>query len=388
MMYIYFRTDTFFQKKNIRLSSLKEDVKNNHNDKPSDYDMRTKPQANPILARNSTRDKPWSLYGKETEIRFPKNRPLNGYLVYDCSKRHPGLCGGWSDRISGMLSTFGVAIISRRHFKINHDKPCAFENLLEPNKYDWKLDESKIPSNAKFMYLIDNNSYNLRENSVKTNLENYFTDDVTMIRMNWDMTRDFRMRPNIQEDFPWVTKLQYADIYYGLYHYLFKPGKTVLEKFDGIQKRRKHELLACSHARAGDIGNAPRNFTKIWNFLSKLNRSKYDIFIASDQQYVRDAGIKYLQGYNIITTEGQLGNMDHGRGGCDVFTTSMIDFYTLTTCDLLVITNSGFSIMSAYVRQTPDNLYCMGDSDVFPCSRNVLEDVYPGNMLAPPLKLH
>ncbi|XP_060063147.1 uncharacterized protein LOC132543648 [Ylistrum balloti] len=319
---------------------------------------------------------------------FPEDRPLNGYIVYDCSKRHMGLCGGWSDRLSGILSTFGIAIVARRHFKINHDKPCAFDTFLEPNKYNWKIDESKVPRNTQYMNLIDNNSYKLRVQTVTTNhLENAFLQNVTFIRMNWDMTRDFRKRPNIAGDFPWVSKLQYADIYSELYHYLFKPGKTVLDKFAEIQERRKHKLLACSHSRAGDIGNKPRDFSKIWKFLSKLDRSKYDIFIASDQQYVRDAGIKFLQGYDIITLSGTLGNMDHGSVGCDVFMTSMVDFYTLTTCDLLVITDSGFSIMSAYIRDTSDNLYCMGGNDVFPCSRYNLEDIYPGNMLAPPLKL-
>ncbi|XP_033754133.1 uncharacterized protein LOC117337322 [Pecten maximus] len=354
-----------------------------------DIDRPDIPPDDTVVAAYVEKKRSWSAPVKKGQVMFPENRPLSGYMVYDCSRKYNGLCGGWSDRLSGILSTFGIAIISRRHFKIRHDKPCTFDNYLEPNKYDWKLNESIIPITAQFMYLIDNNSYNLRVSAVKTNhLENVFRDDVTLIRMNWDMTQDFRMRSNITEDFPWISKLQYADIYFELYHYLFKPGKKVLDKFADIQKRRKHELLACSHSRAGDIGNAPRDFTKIWKFLSKLDNSKYDIYIASDQQYVRDAGIKYLQGYDVITLPGVLGNMDHGSVGCDTFMTSMVDFYTLTTCDLLVITNSGFSIMSAYVRGISDYLYCMGESDVFPCSRSVLEDIYPGNMLAPPLKLN
>ncbi|OWF48818.1 hypothetical protein KP79_PYT14596 [Mizuhopecten yessoensis] len=342
----------------------------------------------PILPLNDKRDvvkeRSRTAEDRAVQVFFPEDRTLSGYIVYDCSTQHSGLCGGWSDRMSGILSTFGIAIISRRHFKINHDKPCAFDNFLEPNRYNWTFDKSEIPTNSDYMYLIDNNSKNLRVLSLKTkHLENAFKTNVTFIRMNWDMTLDFRKRPDIAEDFPWVTKLQYADIYYGLYHYLFKPGKTVLHEFANLQKRRKHELLACAHARAGDPGSKRRDFSYIWKFLSKLDRSKYDIFIASDQQYVRDAGIDSLEGYDVITTPGVLGNMDIGSVGCDVFMTGMVDFYTLTTCDLLVLTNSGFSILSAYVRGTSDSLYCMGDNDVFPCSRNTLEDIYPGNMLAP-----
>ncbi|XP_060068779.1 uncharacterized protein LOC132548896 [Ylistrum balloti] len=319
---------------------------------------------------------------------FPVDRPGSGYIVYDCSKKHAGACGGWSDRISGILSTFGLAIIARRRFKINHDKPCAFDTFLEPNKYNWKIDQSEILKNSQYMNLIDNNSYNIRVKTLTTNhLENAFQQNVTLIRMNWDITEEFRRRPNISEDLPWVSKLQYADIYSELYHYLFKPGKTLLDKYGEIQKRRKHDLLACSHSRAGDNSNNSRNFSTTWKFLSTLNSSKYDIYIATDQQKVRDAGIKFLQGYNIITTSGSLGNMDH-VSGCDIFMTSMVDFYTLTTCDLLVISNSGFSMLSAYVRATSDNLYCTGAKDVFPCSRNQLEDIYPYNILAPRLKLN
>ncbi|XP_033754575.1 uncharacterized protein LOC117337619 [Pecten maximus] len=340
------------------------------------------PQNNLVIKIDSAKEDSKSANVNGGQIMFPENRPLSGYIVYDCSIKYAGMCGGLADRLSGILSTFGLAIISRRHFKIRHDKPCALDNYLEPHKYDWKLNESIIPITAQFMNLIDNNSYHLRVSAVKTNhLDNVFRNDVTLIRMNWDMTQDFRLRPNITDDFPWITKLQYADIYSELYHYLFKPGKIVLDKFADIEKRRKHGLLACSHARAGDNRNA--DFTRIWKFLSNLDSSKYDIYLASDQQYVRDAGIKYLHGYDVITMSGRLGNIDFSEVGCDAFMTSMVDFYTLTKCDLLVITDSGFSMISAYVRGTSDNLYCTGKLDIFPCSRNTLEDVYPGNMLAP-----
>lgn len=58
-------------------------------------------------------------------------------LVYRCGETS---CGGYTDRLKGILSLFLLALFSGRSFFIEHARPRRLDALLEPDEIDWRPD--------------------------------------------------------------------------------------------------------------------------------------------------------------------------------------------------------------------------------------------------------
>lgn len=52
--------------------------------------------------------------------------------------------GGMFDRLKGLISVYAVSKIQKKEFKIHFSNPFRLENYLEPNEYDWRIDDSEI----------------------------------------------------------------------------------------------------------------------------------------------------------------------------------------------------------------------------------------------------
>ena len=74
------------------------------------------------------------------------------YIMYRCDKnldKHE--CGGWGDRIKGIMSAYWWAKITGRKLLININKPCDLSKILEPNEINWNI---KQKSYTQFNFLI------------------------------------------------------------------------------------------------------------------------------------------------------------------------------------------------------------------------------------------
>ena len=77
------------------------------------------------------------------------------YVIYECA-RPP--CGGWSDRLKGILSMRALALLTDRQLIINMTYPCDLRHMLVANKDDWNPDQikNKIGSmRVSRMYFMD-----------------------------------------------------------------------------------------------------------------------------------------------------------------------------------------------------------------------------------------
>ncbi|OWF36969.1 hypothetical protein KP79_PYT13526 [Mizuhopecten yessoensis] len=122
----------------------------------------------------------------------------------------------------------------------------------------------------------------------------------------------------------------------------------------------------------------------LWKYFDQLNKTKYDFFVASDTNGVKDLAKKRFPG-NMIDTPGKITHIDQSyhndpRQG---FLKQLLDFYTLVNCDILIITSSGFGMLAAYVRQVDTGLYCWRGTYLRPCSRYTIHNTFPGEVLAP-----
>jgi hypothetical protein len=59
----------------------------------------------------------------------------NKWLIYEC-KNH---CGGWADRLKGIMSVYALSLMTKRHFLIDITTPCNFSKLFVPNLIDWSM---------------------------------------------------------------------------------------------------------------------------------------------------------------------------------------------------------------------------------------------------------
>ncbi|XP_021368489.1 uncharacterized protein LOC110460096 [Mizuhopecten yessoensis] len=317
------------------------------------------------------------------------------YIVYDCSKANSGVCGGWSKRMSGILSTLVISLLTKRRFLINHDKPCALENYLVPVNFDWRYNKSiQINTASSYQDLTAHNSKTLRKYLTgDLDINTYFHQDVSFLRMDWDFTEDFRKRPNINSEIAWIQNLSYADMYKQLYYLLFKPSPLLENALKDQNMHRSRPKLACAHVRVGDNPNMPGDDRRtrprkdiIWHHFDKLNKDEYDIFIATDSNSVKKrAKIRYPA--NIIDTPGRITHIEqqYKFDPCEGFLKQLLDFYLLISCDTLILTRSGFGMLAAYLRGTDSELYCLQEGDLMPCSRYTLHhgQIYPGQMHAP-----
>jgi len=74
-----------------------------------------------------------------------------GFLIFVCD----GGCGGIGDRISGMLSSFFLAVFWHRVFLIEHSSPFPLEDTLVPKDIKWNVPEQVKSLQAKELNLID-----------------------------------------------------------------------------------------------------------------------------------------------------------------------------------------------------------------------------------------
>ncbi|XP_069111166.1 uncharacterized protein [Argopecten irradians] len=330
----------------------------------------------------------------EQSLQMMNTDKSRKYIVYDCSQANPGVCGGWSDRLSGILSTLVIAILTKRNFLIKHDKPCLLGDYLIPtNLLDWRYNKSML-INKTFLYqdLSARKSTTLRPYlRGKLDVTSYFKHDVDFLRINWDFTEEFRKRPTIGTEIPWMTKLHYADIYRQLFMSLFKPSPLFSDALNKFRNKRRRPYIACAHLRVGRNpnmpGDDPRSTLKlnaVWDYLNNLNKSTYDFFVASDAEHVKNIARNRFP-TNIIDSPGKITHIDQSNGNDPSagFLKQLLDFYTLLDCDVLITSVSGFSIFAAYLRGTDSGLYCLASGGLLPCSRYTINDIFPGEFLAP-----
>ncbi|XP_033750231.1 uncharacterized protein LOC117334627 [Pecten maximus] len=362
--------------------------------KPSDSDL------------SSTKELPSQLLKPHRNITKPLSSDLsvlrlntNGYLVYDCSHRWPGSCGGWSDRISGILSTYVLAILSNRKFLINFDNPCKLENYFLTNSYDWRYNGTLLGKKpSKNYHLKDDNGRKIMKVLLTAKstqpIKDFFTAEVSFVRINWDMTREFRKFLHVENYAPWITRLHFADIYRYIFDLFFQPKPFLLNILDTVAKSKRTNATFCAHVRIGRSSTLPKDNVRtkpeaahvIMDFIETIDKSKHDLFLATDSDDLQhEFSTKYSKNF-LLNVPGRITHIDQTKTGdvCDGFQKQLLDFLLLCTCDKLVICESGFSMMAAYWRDITEELYCWTRQSVVPCSRYTVHDFFPLPLLGPP----
>ena len=79
-----------------------------------------------------------------TKYHFSLSPSKNRYILKcDGYMNH----GGFFDRMKGAVSIFALSKVHGKDFKLSFTHPFDLRNYLEPNRYDWTIDESQIDYN-------------------------------------------------------------------------------------------------------------------------------------------------------------------------------------------------------------------------------------------------
>ena len=67
-----------------------------------------------------------------------QNESSSRYMMYRCDQALDNdLCGGFGDRLKGILDAYLWSLMVNRTFVIKITRPCNMTNILEPNEVDW-----------------------------------------------------------------------------------------------------------------------------------------------------------------------------------------------------------------------------------------------------------
>ena len=306
--------------------------------------------------QNPTVDMPSEYFSKY----FPQIK-TDRMMIYSCVNH---LCGGWGDRIRGLYSVYILSVFQNRTFAIEIMKPCDIGEFLRPNILDWRVPlntlDSKTVSRAS---LLDKRVPPL---TVEEILAKVPDTDIVRVTFNMDFIDVFRFHERGKEKFAFLKHLFNSDIHKIIYKGLFKLTDSLEEELNHFfdNKVGDHKLIS-AHIRVGDDGKIrlkKEDLDKIWDFLMQYrNKNNCKIFIASDRQYVKD-NAHNLFGDQYVGFAEKVIHTDHVRLGnvtaCQGHRLSILEHSVLARSDTLLVTSSGFGIEAAYLRSTPDNLYC------------------------------
>ncbi|XP_067686686.1 uncharacterized protein [Haliotis asinina] len=315
------------------------------------------------------------------------------YLIYRCAKSD--LCGGWSDRLKGILMGFYISIATRRKFGIDITSlPCNLTSFLTPNSVPW--------NEARFEVIRDDRSagvYNemgkvsFISKSKTLNFTAWLKHDIAYFLANLDYVDSLKFSRVHWKEFSWMENKTRDQFFATAYKTLFSLSaslKEALSRFLSRAKPRGSSKLVWAQIRLfknpsnpNDNKN-PRGATmqdvqKIWNFFRNFSDpSAYKIFVTSDSETVMQQARKLFPS-QIMESEGKVFHMELGtdrKSRCDGWKKVILDQHVLMSCDVLVLTFSGVGRVAAYVRGTPKGLYCMVKHKLIKCSPSELRPLF------------
>jgi hypothetical protein len=336
--------------------------------------------------------KPWSLSSRN-HIRlgrlykkyhlllnfaaFQRNNFSDKTMIYSCQS----FCGGWGDRLRGILSVYILSLLTNRHFMIDMNYPCDISKVIEPNFINWTYSIPNKSKNRTRLYINTMGSWKKKfQNEIANTIQSkdfaqiWSSYDDVIISTNSDyMILAFRnsyMSNKTRDLFGQIprTEMTMQALFAFLFEFLFKPSISVRKRVDTILFASQHRHLICLHIRIGKNPTNPfdhafktrGNTTKVMlDFTDHylLNKSSSLVFVTSDSgQAVSDVLHHYPN--SSMTIVGPILHIDRfdrrSSTVCDGFSKVIADFYLLGECQTSLLSNSGFSSWANRRREQPN----------------------------------
>ncbi|CAF0767240.1 unnamed protein product [Adineta steineri] len=328
-----------------------------------------------------------------TAILTPKRR--GKYLVYVCHEN----CGGWGDRLRGIMSLFMLSLMLDRNFRIEITHPCNLTHILRPNLYNWtqSIDgliaidpithRRRFNLTRKMLITTANTQQNILTNVSQilhhnNSIDSIWSEDV----LYWATNKDYfyQLSNNIFyrkkfKSYGIMTKYNIKlEILFPLfYEILFRPVQKIQQHILKYKFKQKTHQIICAQIRTGKNPTIPddkllpgrQNISEtIFSFIdSNLTNENSNIFLTTDNQQVyNEAQQRY--GSRLLYVSGEITHLDRSlninQKVCREQDKLLTDFHLLgELCDISIISNSGFGFWGNLRRFQPfEQLYvfCAG----------------------------
>ncbi len=321
------------------------------------------------VGASSSTDPHFTQYGHLTDSVLPVSKLEDKYIIYRCTY----FCGGLADRQKGIVTAYIISQILRRKFGLIMTMGCEFSNYVVPNVVNWIVDPAALKGKStEVKRLIDNSRFGKTLKDGK--LEDIFSKDVTYYEGNINLVVPL-MNKEAFLSLPWINNLTMPDIYKTAFAQLFKFASSTQKRYETFRARLRNRRLVCAHLRMGKSKTIPADGSRtgkgrpdpkaLITFLKAKITPSDIVFIATDSDEVREV-FRVVFSDMLIELEGKIVHIDRSgkKFDCSGMEKAILDEYVLSTCDTLVVSNSGFSTVATYIRGTDDNLYRALDTTI------------------------
>ena len=308
------------------------------------------------------------------------------YIRFECSKP---LCGGWADRLEGIMGAYVWSLFTKREFLIDIDYPCSLSIMLEPNILKWNKPikcfdyfnntRRNLLQPFKSVRLEKMGDWNFRNRLKEIDISDYHKDaNLIAIKNNLDWIDAFSANKHLNHS---IYELGYKKsnfrIYYlvqKFYNIFFKLTPKLEETYKKFIKEAKPDnktKLICAQIRIGgarpnvkyDYQFMPRNSSKLFwkfireTFIDKHPEQKYKLFVTTDTESVEKESILEFGKDTIVKIDGPFIHIDREVVGnvnnCSNVEKVILDFHALQSCDIGIISPSGFGQLGITNRIDP-----------------------------------
>lgn len=260
-------------------------------------------------------------YSKENPKKAANHDQM---LVYMCDGRiHHG---GLADRLSGLVSVYDYCKENDKEFKANFIFPYKLQDILEPNLYDWTIDEDEL-------------SYNSAESEPKYITYKFsIPDQQKYARKELNSgKRQLHVYTNMKYNYP--TNFKYS------FRELFKPSRLLQKAIDAEKAKLPKGYVSVTfrfQQLLGDLkeGNFPKIsdeaekemlINRCLEFVErvhKLHPELEKILVTSDSTTFLDRASKFPYVHIIA---GKIVHMDFDgyNSGVDVHLKSFVDLFMI-----------------------------------------------------------
>jgi hypothetical protein len=287
-----------------------------------------------------------SLLQKKTISSKTKNLRKNNfhgnefdkkYVVYECTNEN--ICGGWGDRLKGIMSAYAISLLTDRYFLIYHVRPCLLTHFFEPSIYF--LNTTINYDQANKLWFLDNKDY--RKSLSFIDAFNLTTKYIT-IKNNLEWIEPISKNKIYKEK---IKELGYNEnnfriqfLFKDWYSKMFKLNQRLNEKYLKFLTKAKptdNTKLICAQVRVGDAGGTrfmERGNLKIyWNYMRTnffKNLTDYRIFLTTDD--IEAEAIKEFGNEFVVTNGGPNNHLDfYGKleSNDEKLDKTFLDFHSL-----------------------------------------------------------
>ncbi|UJR27158.1 hypothetical protein I4U23_008456 [Adineta vaga] len=247
-------------------------------------------------------------------------------LTYFCWR----YCGGWGDRIRGIVSTYILAILMERRFIIDMQYPCNLSHFLVPNLINWtpqyrtdrqntslKLD----PMHHPYAGQLYKNISTIDMNKLWAKYDQVFlttNGDYVAAALQNPFFRSIKSQINIHS-----SHLTQQAIFPFIFELLFKPTSVVIDTIDPLLRKTSQNLnkpILCMHIRLGQNPTIPKDeklsfrqflAQDMTEFIDRNLRQSYpSIFITTDSHKIQNDIYQHYNNNLVLSIAGPIIHID------------------------------------------------------------------------------